>query len=58
VNLGPYVDFIVAAYGIATLVVVVLIAWVIVDHAMQRRVLRDLEARGIVRRSNERKAAS
>jgi heme exporter protein CcmD len=47
-DLGPYAGFIIAAYGAAVLVVVALIAWV----------LRDLEARGITRRSDERKTAT
>jgi heme exporter protein D len=58
VELGPYAGFILAAYGVAALVVAALVAWVVIDHAAQRRVLRDLEARGISRRSDERKAAS
>ena len=57
-DLGPYAGFILAAYGVAALVVAALVAWVVIDHAAQRRVLRDLEARGISRRSDERKAAS
>ena len=57
-DLGPYAGFIIAAYGAAVLVVVALIAWVLLDYAAQRRILRDLEARGISRRSDERKAAS
>jgi heme exporter protein D len=58
VDLGPYAGFILAAYGVAALVVVALVAWVVIDHAAQRRVLRDLEARGVSRRSDERKVAS
>jgi heme exporter protein D len=50
-NLGQHANFIVAAYAIAAAVVVVLIAWVIVDHRRQRAILRDLEARGVTRRS-------
>ena len=57
-ELGPYAGFILAAYGVAALVVAALVAWVVIDHAAQRRVLRGLEARGISRRSDERKAAS
>ena len=57
-ELGPYAGFILAAYGVAALVVAALVAWVLIDHAAQRRVLRDLEARGISRRSDERKAVS
>jgi heme exporter protein D len=50
-NLGPHADFIVAAYGIAVLVVAALIGWVALDHRAQRRSLERLEARGITRRS-------
>ena len=50
-NLGPHADFIVAAYGIAVLVVAALIGWVVLDHRAQRRSLERLEARGITRRS-------
>jgi heme exporter protein D len=50
-NLGQHANFILAAYAIAAVVVVVLIAWVIVDHRRQRAILRDLEARGVTRRS-------
>ncbi len=42
-NLGPYADFIVTAYALA--------AFVIIDHAAQRRMIANLEARGISRRS-------
>ena len=34
-------------------VVIGLIAWVIADHAAQRRLLAELEARGVTRRSDE-----
>lgn len=50
-NLGQHANFIVAAYAIAAVVVVTLIAWVIVDHRRQRAILRDLEATGVTRRS-------
>jgi heme exporter protein D len=50
-NLGPHADFIVAAYGIAVLVVAALIGWVALDHRAQKRSLEQLEARGITRRS-------
>jgi heme exporter protein D len=51
VNLGPHADFIVAAYAVTVFVIASLIAWVVLDYAAQRRVLGDLEARGITRRS-------
>jgi heme exporter protein D len=56
-NLGPHAAFIVAAYAAALAVVIGLIAWVIADHAAQRRLLADLEARGVSRRSDKAEAA-
>ena len=52
-NLGPHAAFIVASYVMAALVVLGLIAWVIADFRAQRRVLADLEARGMRRRSEK-----
>ncbi len=43
--------FIVAAYAVTAFVVAMLIAWVVLDYSAQRRVLGDLEARGVSRRS-------
>ena len=56
-NLGPHAAFIIAAYAAALAVVIGLIAWVIADHAAQRRLLGDLEARGVSRRSDKAEAA-
>jgi heme exporter protein D len=50
--LGPYAAFIVSAYAAAVVVVAALIGWVLVDHRAQRRILDDLEARGVTRRSD------
>jgi heme exporter protein D len=50
-QLGPYAAFIVAAYSLTLAVVAALIAWVLLDYRMQRRILTDLEARGVTRRS-------
>ena len=36
-NLGPHADFIIAAYAIAALVIVALIAWIELDNRAQRR---------------------
>jgi heme exporter protein D len=46
VNLGAHVGFILAAYGVAVLVVAALIVWIVADHRAQRRILADLERRG------------
>lgn len=50
-NLGPHADFIITAYAVTAFVVAALIAWVILDHAAQRRILGGLEQRGVKRRS-------
>jgi len=50
-NLGPHANFIVAAYAVTALIVVALIGWIAADYRAQRRVLADLEQRGITRRS-------
>ena len=49
--LGPYATFIVTSYVLVTVVVVMLIAWIIIDYHRQKRQLRELEAAGAVRRS-------
>ena len=50
-DLGPHAAFIIASYVAAGLVVIGLIVWVLADHDAQRRLIKDLEARGIKRRS-------
>jgi heme exporter protein D len=50
-SLGPHADFIIAAYAVTLFVVAALVAWVSLDYAAQRRILGDLEARGVTRRS-------
>ena len=52
-DLGPHAGFIIAAYACAALVLIGLIVWVLADHAAQRRLLADLEARGVSRRSEK-----
>ena len=56
-DLGPHAAFIVIAYLAAALVVSALVAWILTDHAAQRRLLADLEARGVSRRSDKAEAA-
>jgi heme exporter protein D len=56
-DLGPHAGFIVAAYAIAAAVVAALVVWVIADHAALKRVLADLERRGITRRSADPRPA-
>lgn len=50
-SLGPHADFIVAAYAVTVIVVAALVIWVVVDYSAQRRILNDLENRGVTRRS-------
>jgi len=51
VALGPHAAFIVTSYVAAALVVIGLVAWVLADYRAQQKLLADLEARGVTRRS-------
>jgi heme exporter protein D len=57
-NLGQHANFIIAAYAIAAVVVVVLIGWVLVDHRRQVTILRNLEIGGVRRRSARQASTS
>ena len=50
-SLGPHAEFILAAYAVTFFVIAVLLVWVLLDHAMQRRILDNLEESGASRRS-------
>ncbi len=50
-SLGPHADFIIASYALTAFVVAAMTAWVIFDYGAQKRVLGDLEERGVTRRS-------
>jgi heme exporter protein D len=50
-DLGPYAVFIIGAYTVALVIVGAMIAWVLIDHRRQMKILSDLEASGITRRS-------
>lgn len=50
-SLGPHASFIVVAYLATVIVVLGLTIWIVRDYAVQRRILSDLESRGIKRRS-------
>jgi heme exporter protein D len=54
-NLGPHAGFIIAAYAVAVVVIGALIAWVTLDYRAQKRVLGDLDAQGVTRRSTAAK---
>jgi heme exporter protein D len=49
--LGPYASFILSSYLLAAAVVALLIGWIALDYRSQTRRLRELEQRGVVRRS-------
>jgi heme exporter protein D len=50
-NLGAHAGFIISAYAISALVVLLLIGWIVLDYRGQTRTLEQLEARGLKRRS-------
>jgi len=53
-SLGPHGDFIVAAYAVTLFVVALLVGWVVLDYFAPRRILGDLEERGVTRRSQRK----
>ena len=55
-DLGPHATFIIAAYSAAAFILALLIGWIIIENRSLKRTLADFEARGITRRSDERKA--
>jgi heme exporter protein D len=50
-NLGPHADFIVAAYAVAALVLILMVGWVVLDYRTQKQKLATLETQGVTRRS-------
>ena len=50
-DLGPHAAFIVTAYAVAIGIIAGLIVWIVLDRIHLARVLGDLEAQGISRRS-------
>ena len=50
-TLGPHADFIIASYAVTVFVIGLMIAWIVLDYTAQRRILGDLEDRGVTRRS-------
>lgn len=50
-DLGPHANFILAAYGVTASVLGVLVWSTLADDRQQRRLLTELERRGIKRRS-------
>lgn len=56
-DLGPHAIFILAAYAVTFVAVAALAASIVEDDRKQRRILAELEARGIRRRSAAPKSA-
>ena len=50
-DLGPNAAFVWAAYAAFAIVVAMLLLWLALDGRRQQRRLKDLEARGVTRRS-------
>ncbi|MFV0367046.1 MAG: heme exporter protein CcmD [Hyphomicrobiaceae bacterium] len=50
-ELGPHAVFIWASYAAVVVVLSILIAWLVWDGRRQRRMLEDLQSRGVRRRS-------
>jgi heme exporter protein D len=50
-TLGPYASFVLTSYLLVGAVVALLIFWIAIDYRSQTRRLRELDARGVVRRS-------
>ena len=50
-SLGPYATFIATSYLVVLAVVVLLIAWIVIDYRGQKRRLSELESEGVVRSS-------
>jgi heme exporter protein D len=57
-DLGPHAAFIAAAYAAAFLALAALAFFIVADDRKQRRLLAELERRGIRRRSAQSRAAS
>jgi heme exporter protein D len=51
VNLGPHAFYIVGSYAAAALIVVAMLMWVALDYRRQLRMLAELDAQGVTRRS-------
>jgi heme exporter protein D len=51
-DLGPHAAYIWASYTVVAVVLAVLIGWLVVDGRRQQRLLDEMEARGVRRRSS------
>jgi heme exporter protein D len=55
-DLGPHAAYIWASYAIVAVVLAALAAWLVADGRQQQRLLDELDARGVKRRSRSGKA--
>jgi len=53
-DLGPHAAFIWTSYAAVFLGIALLVAWIVLDGRRQRAALKDLEVRGVRRRSADR----
>jgi heme exporter protein D len=58
IDLGPHASFILAAYGVALLVLILLIGWIVLDYRAQRRRVAELESQGVTRRSVQARSSA
>jgi heme exporter protein D len=56
-DLGPHATFIIASYAAAAFIVALLIGWIVAENRALKRTLAEFDARGVTRRSDDRKAA-
>ncbi|NTS32662.1 heme exporter protein CcmD [Phyllobacterium sp. BT25] len=49
--MSSHAGFVIAAYGVSFIALAGLIGWVFIDQRLQNRALRQLESRGVRRRS-------
>lgn len=54
-DLGPHAAFIIASYAAAAFILVLLVGWIVAENRALKRTLADFDARGVTRRSEERK---
>jgi heme exporter protein D len=57
-DLGPHATFIIASYAASAFILALLIGWIVTENRALKRTLAELDARGVTRRSDERKAAA
>jgi heme exporter protein D len=50
-DLGPHAAYIWASYAVVAVVLAGLVVWLVVDGRRQQRLLDELDARGVTRRS-------